>query len=424
MSIKSKAYAWLAKQFQINDADAYRKEMAIFGGSGSSPTADNAMKLSVVWSCVKLLSETVASLPLLVYERGTNDRRTVARQHPLYALLHDSPNADMTSVDFLEMLMAHVLLRGDAYVYKSYAGAGTSRRLVALDPLDPDLMRKPYRDRNGAVRFDYSDPKGMKYWTDAEVWHIRGFGTQPLYGMSVIEFANRSINGASNAERAAAEIFGNGMKPGAVVTIKEVLKPDQRAQVKAKMQSDIFGDNRTGQVQLLEGGAEYKQLTINPVDAQLVETRAANIEDLCRWFGVPPAMIGHGGAVSNWGTGREQIMLGFLTMTLRPYLVRVEKGISKWLLSPVERLKYFAEFSVEGLLRADSETRVKVYAQQVQNGLKTRDECRALENDEPLDGGDILTVQSNLVPLTMLGKTTPAPAPAAGTTEETDDVPD
>lgn len=419
MSIKSKAYAWLAKQFTINDADAYRKELAVFGSPGYSPgyspSTDNAMKLSVVWSCVKILAETIATLPLLVYERGPNDRRKVARTHPLYTLLHDSPNADMTSVDLIEMLIAHVALRGNAYVRKSYSGTGAARRLIALDPLDPDLMRKPYRDRNGVVRFDYSDPSGFKEWTDAEVWHIRGFGTNPLFGMSVIEFANQSINGASSAERAAAEIFGNGMKPGAVVTIKEVLKPDQRAQVKAKMQSDIFGDNRTGQVQLLEGGAEYKQLTINPVDAQLVETRAANIEDLCRWFGVPPAMIGHGGTVSNWGTGREQIMLGFLTMTLRPYLVRIEKGISKWLMVPGERIRFFAEFSVEGLLRADSETRNKVYSTQVQNGLKTRNECRALENDEPLDGGNELTVQSNLVPIKMLGETPAARPPAAAT---------
>lgn len=424
MSIKSKAYAWLAKQFQINDADAYRKEMVLFGGSGYSASADNAMKLSAVWSCVKLLSETIATLPLLVYERGANDRRTVARQHPLYALLHDSPNADMTSVDMIEMLIAHVALRGNAYVLKSYAGAGTTRRLVALDPLDPDLMRKPYRDRNGVVRFDYSDPKGFKEWTDTEVWHIRGFGTHPLYGMSVIEMANRSFTGATSAERAAEEVFGNGMKPAAVVSVKEYLKPDQREQMKEKVMGAVFGNSQSGQLQLLEGGAEYKQLTINPVDAQLVETRAANVEELCRWFGVPPAMIGHGGAVSNWGTGREQIMLGFLTMTLRPYLVRIERGISKWLLTPAERLKYFAEFSVEGLLRADSETRVKVYGQQVQNGLKTRNEVRALENDEPLDGGNELTVQSNLVPLTMLGKTTPAPAPAAGTTEDNNDVPD
>lgn len=424
MSIKSKAYAWLAKQFQINDADAYRKEMVLFGGSGYSPSADNAMKLSVVWACVKLLSETIATLPLLVYERGPNDRRKVARTHPLYTLLHDSPNADMTSVDFLEMLVAHLLLRGNTYVLKSYAGTGAARRLVALDPLDPDLMRKPYRDRNGVVRFDYSDPKGFKEWTDAEVWHIRGFGTSPLYGMSVIEYANRSFNGATNAERAADEVFGAGMKPAAVVSVKEYLKPDQRELMKEKVMGAVFGNSQSGQIQLLEGGAEYKQLTINPVDAQLVETRAANIEDLCRWFGVPPAMIGHGGTVSNWGTGREQIMLGFLTMTLRPYLVRIEKGISKWLMVPGERIRFFAEFSVEGLLRADSETRTKVYAQQAQNGLKTRNELRALENDEPLDGGDELTVQSNLVPLTMLGKTTPAPTPDAGTTEETDDVPD
>lgn len=415
MSIKSKAYAWLAKQFTQDDADAYRKELKVFGMPGYSPSADNAMKLSVVWSCVKLLSETIATLPLLVYERGPNDRRKVARAHPLYTLLHDSPNADMTSVDFLEMLVAHLILRGNAYVRKSYSGTGAARRLVALDPLDPDKMRRPYRDRNGVVRFDYSDPSGFKEWTDAEVWHIRGFGTSPLYGMSLIEYANSSINGARSAEQAADEVFGAGMKPTAVVSVKEYLTPPQRELMKDKVMGAVFGDNRTGQMQLLEGGAEYKQLTINPVDAQLVETRAANVEDLCRWFGVPPAMIGHGGTVSNWGTGREQIMLGFLTMTLRPYLVRIEKGISKWLMVPGERIRFFAEFSVDGLLRADSETRTKVYAQQAQNGLKTRNEIRALENDEPLDGGDELTVQSNLIPIKMLGETPATQTPAAAT---------
>ena len=158
---------------------------------------------------------------------------------------------------------------------------------------------------------------------------------------------------------------------------------------------------------LLEGEATYQNAQgLNPDDAQLLQTRAFNVEDLCRWFNVPPSMIGHGTAVSNWGTGREQIMLGFLAFVLRPYLVRIEQGIKKSLLTPVERMRYFAEYSVEGLLRADSAARAAYYSTMVQNGLKTRNEIRALENDPPVPGGDELTVQSNLIPITLLGKMT------------------
>lgn len=157
---------------------------------------------------------------------------------------------------------------------------------------------------------------------------------------------------------------------------------------------------------LLEGASEFKQLSMNPADAQMLETRSFSVEDLCRWFGMPPSMIGHGNAVSNWGTGLEQKNLHLIQYVLRAYMVRIEQGVKKSLMKPAERLRYFSEYSVEGLLRGDSVTRFQVYASATQNGLKTRNECRALENDPPLPGGDELTVQSNLVPLSLLGKIT------------------
>lgn len=412
--------------FSIRDAVAYREAVHdpnknITGNTGDvrngTPAMDAALQLSVVWACIRLIAETIATLPLITY-KNVGEVRKVAKEHPLYALLHDSPNADMTAVEFWESTVANLCAWGNAYILKTRNITGA---LVNLDPLNPACM-SVRRTLDGAVTYVYADPRGQREYTENDVWHIKGFGTDGLCGLSPIGMGWRSMSGAANAESAASRLFGGDMRPAAVVSVKEFLKPDQREQMKEKTMGAVFGNNRTGQLQLLEGGAEYKQLTMNPVDAQMLETRQYSVEDLCRWFNVPPAMIGHGTAVSNWGTGREQINLGFLQYVLRAYMVRIEQGIRKSLLLPVERSKYFSEFSVEGLLRGDSAARAQFYSTMTQNGLKTRNECRALENDPPLDGGDDLTVQSNLIPIRMLGETQPAPADTTETDPNADQI--
>jgi HK97 family phage portal protein len=370
-----------------------------------TPHIDYALSLSTVWSCIRLIAETIATLPLITYEEKLVNGRIVrvpAKDFALYGLLHDSPNSEMTAVDFWTAVMFGLLGWGNAYVLKSYGSLG---RLVALDPLNPALMTVR-RLRDGSVQYLYADPTGPKEYTSKEVWHIKAFGSDGLMGISPIGMGWRSVSGATAAENASADMFTNDMRVSAVLTHKDFLKPEQREQLKTKWIGDVFGDSRTGQMMLIEGATEFKQLSINPVDAQMLETRSYSVEDLCRWFGVPPSMVGHGTAVSNWGTGREQQNLGFLQYVLRAYMVRIEQGIKKSLMTPAERLRYLSEFSVEGLLRADSATRYATYATQVQNGLKTRNECRALENDPPMDGGDELTVQVNLTPLKLLGKIT------------------
>lgn len=406
MSFASKAANFLKKSFSIGDAPAYRTEVQRNGSVGTSAgqnvTVNTALQLSTVWSCVRLIAETISTLPLFLYEKQ-GKLRQLAPEHPLYVLIHESPNADMTAVEFWEAVVSQLLLWGNAYVLKSFNGAG---KIVALDPLDPAKMTVR-RTNDGAVTFIYADPRGQKTYTEREIWHVKGFGTDGLCGLSPIRAGLRSMGGALAAENASTSTFTDGMRPSSVVSLKEFLKPDQRKQYKDKLAESTVGTPATGQVLLLEGGATHSNaIGMNPDDAQMLETRSFNVEDLCRWFNVPPSMIGHGTAVSNWGTGREQIMLGFLTFVLRPYLVRIEQGIKKSLLTPADRLRYFAEYSVEGLLRADSAARAAFYATMTQNGLKTRNECRLLENDPPLPGGDELTVQSNLIPLTLLGKIT------------------
>ena len=417
MSALTKAYAVARKSidivssaFTLRDVMAFRRNNNItMDQPGLAAFQDNmavgpnsALQLSTVWACVTLIAGTIATLPLITYKTVAGERR-VAEDHPLYGILKDSPNADQTAVEFWEGLVSQLCLRGNSYCLKHYNTLGD---LIALDLLDPDLMREPYRDRDGVVHYDYSGPDGMKYYTEAEVWHTKGFGTGGLAGLSPIRVGLMSIGSARNADRAAATMYGNNMKPNAVLTIKEILTKDQRAQFKQAIKDGAFDGAPGEKLRVVEGGASYQPLSLTPEEAQLIESRAFSVEDLCRWFAVNPALIGHPGTASNFGTGREQIMLNFLMFTLRPYLKRIESSIKKHLLKPGERIKFFAEFSVEGILRADTETRFRVYATAVQNGLKTRNEVRALENDAPVDGGDELTVQSNLIPLKLLGKIT------------------
>lgn len=399
--------------FSIRDAIAYRgvrdpnKNVTIssgdsFGTPGyATPGINSALQLSVVWACIRLIAETISTLPLITYQRE-GETRTVARDHPLYYLLHDSPNADMTAVEFWEAVIFQLCTWGNAYVLKTRNGAG---KIIALYPLNPAWMsvRQPY---GSAPAYIFADPRGQVEYSDYEVWHIKGFGADGVTGLSPVGVGWRSMYGATAVTRAASDTFTNNMRVQGVVSVKEYLDATQRAQMKDKVMGAVFGNSQTGQLQLLEGGAEFKQLSLNPVDAQMLESLAFSVEDLCRWFNMPPSLIGHGTAVSNWGTGREQINLGFLQYVLRPYLVRIEQGVKKSLMSPTERLKYYVEYSLEGLLRADSAARAAYYSTLVQNGLKTRNECRALENDPPLPGGGELTVQSNLIPITLLGKIT------------------
>lgn len=414
MSAITKAYAVARKSittaaFTLRDVLAFRQANNITMDQPGRATyqdsvacgPDVAMQLSTIWACVTLIAETIATLPLLTY-KTVGDRRLVATEHPLYSILHDSPNAGQTAVEFWEAVISQLCLHGNSYCLKSYNSLG---RLVALEPLDPRLMREPYK-RNGVVRYDYGAPDGIRHYTDAEVWHVKGFGTGGLVGLSPIRTGLMSVRSARGAEKAAADLYSSNMKPNAVMVLKDYLTKDQRAQMKELLQQGAFTPNEGERIRLVEGGATYNSLSLSPDDAQLIESRTFSVEDLCRWFKVNPALVGHPGTASNFGTGREQIMLNFLMFTLRPYLKRIESSIKKHLLTPAEQTKYFAEFSVEGLLRADTATRFEIYAKAVQNGLKTRNECRALENDPPMEGGNELTVQSNLIPLTLLGKIT------------------
>lgn len=367
--------------------------------SGECVTVDKALQLSTVWACVRLISETVATLPLGFFERGEDDSRIAAKAHPLYNLLHNQPNADMTAVEFWEAVLSHLLLWGNGYIEPRRIGA----RLVSLDLLLPDRMSVK-RLPDGSMQYRYRDLDGtVRIIPEADVMHIRGFGTNGVMGLSPLGYAREVFGSAIAQDKASAAVFANGMRFSGVFEMDSMVKEDQRKGFQARL-DEYRGAMNAGKAPLLELGIRYKPITIPPADAQMIESRSFSIEEICRWYRVPPFMVGHTSSSTSWGTGIEQQMIGFLMFALRPWLTRIEQSIRRCLLTPAERSRYFAEFNIEGLLRGDSAARAAWLSTMAQNGFITRNEGRSKENLPKVDGGDALTVQSNLVPLQQLGK--------------------
>lgn len=399
MNLAQKALAWVGKSFGLADVTMWRRIAGADTYAGKPVNTHTALQVATVWACIRLISETISTLPLIVYQRNSDGGRDVARDHWLYSLLHDAPNANMTAVEFWEAVVAHLCLWGNSYWLKTYSG----KRIVSLELLRPDRMEVKLA-ADGFLVYAYSDPRhGFKEYREDEIAHLKGFGVNGLIGLSPIAYARNSLSSAMAADEASGRVFANGMRAGGALQVKEVLKPEQRTAIRESLAEQLAGTANSGKLMVLEAGMEYQPLSINPDDAQMLETRSFNIEEICRWFRVPPFMIGHSEKSTSWGTGLEQQMLGFLTFALRPYLTRIEQCVSKSLLSPVDRLKYYSEFSLEGLMRADSTGRANLYASAAQNGWMTRNEIRELENRPPMDGGDKLTVQSNLLPIDQLG---------------------
>lgn len=399
--LKSSVLKWLGLPVSLTDGTFWNSFYGSESYSGKAVTVGSALQLSTVWACVNLLSRTGSTLPLNIYHRLGDGGRAVARDHVLYRLLHSQPNADMTAAVFRQVILAHLLLWGNAYVEKSFSAG----RLVALTPLMPGQVEKKRRE-NGAFFYAYTDAKKgrRREIEEGHMMHIPAFTMDGLIGLSVIGCARQIFGNAMAAEEAAGQTFANGMKSSGMVTMDAVLKPGQREEVRQHVKSV----SAEGGVMVLEKGSSFHQLSMNPQDAELLATREFGVEEICRWFGVPPHMVGHTGNSTSWGSGLEQQVLGFLTFSLQPWLTLIEQQINKDLLEPVERADYYVEHVVEGLMRSDSVGRAALYSSAGQNGWMTREEIRSKENLPRKEGTDVLTVQSNLTPLAQLGQATSA----------------
>ena len=403
--IKASVLKWLGVPISLTDGSFW----AAFGGApnaaGEVVNVETALRLSAAWACVRLIAETIATLPLNLYEVGADDTRSVAKSNPLHGILHTQPNSENTATEFWEVIVACLLLRGNGYARKLRA-AGS---LIGLDLMLPDRTRVT-RLKTGQLQYQYNELDGTtSLLTEDDVLHFRGFSLDGLMGLSVISYASEVMGNAIAANTTSGSVFKNGMRPSGVLSTDQILQKDKRAEIRTDLAEQFGGAMQSGKTMVLEAGMKYQGITMNPEDAQLLETRGFNVEEICRWFRVPPFMVGHSEKSTSWGTGIEQQTLGFLTFTLRPWLTRIEQTVRKGCLSPVDRLRYYAEFSVEGLLRADSSGRAAFYSAMTQNGIMTRDECRVKENLAPKGGNaGVLTVQSALLPIDALGEQTAA----------------
>lgn len=361
---------------------------------------DRVLRLSAVWACIRLLAETISTLPLMIYERKPDGSRVLAPQHPLYELLHSQPNADMTAQSFWEAYCAGLLLQGDGYGRKRWNGRGD---LIAIDLLLKSQLSRQV-DTSGRVTWKANTSEGIITIPEEDMFHTPGFSLNGRCGLSAITYGAMLWRNAYAQENVVAGMMENGLQQTVAFSTKEMLKPAQREEYRTTFKAEVGGSLNAGKPVYLEGGTTAQILGINPDDAQLLESRSWTVEEICRWFRVPPILIGHGDKTSSWPTSTEAQGMLFLQYSLRPLLTRIEQSIRRTLMGPGERSKYFAEFAIEGLLRADSAARSAFYASSLQNGWLNRNEVRGLENWPKIpDGGDTFTVQSNLTPLDLLG---------------------
>jgi HK97 family phage portal protein len=407
--VRSALLNWLGAPLSLLNGKFWSEAFGATSATGKTVTVDSAMQISTVWACVRLLSETVSTLPLRVYRKREGGGRDVASEHWLHSLLCRSPNSEMTPGRFMMFIVASLTVRGNAYVEKRRIAG----RIVALHPLTPQNVVVKRKDGTGPLIYEVSDEKGGRRTLQADdVMHIRGFGLDGICGLQPVHTGREIIGAATAANEASAKIFAQGMQASGVLTMEAgTLTPEQREQIRKNI-TTFSQSTAAGKLMVLEAGMKYQGITMDPESAQMLATRGFNVEELCRWFGVPPFMVGHMDKASSWASSVEAQNLHFLTSCLRPILDNIEQEIIRCLVPRAEWDSIYAEFSVEGLLRADSAGRAAYYNTALQNGWMNRNQVRALENLPPIPGGEVYTVQSNLTPLDMLGKA-PAQADAA-----------
>lgn len=387
--------------------------VALFGGheaeSGVSVTETTALQSSPVWAAVRVISEGVASLPLHLYQREGRGR-TRADGHPIYTLLRDMPNQYTPALAFREALLAHALLWGNGYAEIERDLLG---RPVALWLLRPDLMRVESRE-DGSPYYLYRPPGASETELEpSQVFHIRGLGFDGYRGYSVVEMARESLGLGMAAERFGARLFGSGAKPSGVLTTPGHLSDDALARLRRDFSTMHQGLANSHKVAILENGLQWQSISIPPEDAQFLQTRTFQLAEVARWFNIPSSKLRDNGGKS-YAT-LEQENWAFLSETLRPWLIRIEQEVHAKLLMPYEKGQYYAEHLVEGLLRADLMTRYNAYAIARNWGWYSVNDIRAMENLDPVPGGDVYLQPLNMQPLeSPLGANAPTATPAVG----------
>lgn len=357
--------------------------------SGVTVNEDSALRLAAVYSCVRVLAESVAQLPLKVYERLPSGGKREAPGHPLYALLHDRPNEEMSSFNWREAGVGHLCTWGNAFNFVDY---GEDGRVRALKPLRPDRVA-PKRTQKGGLVYEVADDKGQRQtYLKEQILHFAGLGYDGLIGYSPIRLAAESIGMGLAAATHAGKFFANGAVPGGVLEHPGSLGKEAQARLRESWEKLHKGPDNAQRLAILEEGMKYNRITINPVDAQLLESMKLTRSEIAGIFRVPAHLINdlEKATFSNI----TELSLEFVMYTLSPWLTRLEQAMNWRLFLPTERGRYFAEFVVDGLLRGDTKSRNEAHRTAVMGGWKSINEVRAEENMAPIEGGDEHFMQS------------------------------
>ncbi|RJE87968.1 phage portal protein [Paracoccus onubensis] len=370
--------------------------------SGKVVTLSSALTISAVWACITRGAQAMASLPLDLYRKTASGRER--QESPLSDLIGLSPNADQTPVEFWEGMFSWLLSVGNAYAEIIWINGRPS----SLTPL-PSTHVKPFRNKvTGELAYDVRDPGAShrRVIKREDMFHLRGWGFGGDEGMSPIRWGTQSLGAAMAADEASGKMFGAGMQASGVLKANQRIDDTQRPQLQ-KLMDDYSGSSKAGKLLILEAGMDFQQLTLNPDDAQMLETRRFSIEEVCRWFGVPPIVIGHSAeGQTMWGTGVEQIFLSWMQLGINPVLKKVEQRIRKQLIPLNDQRKVYAEFNREAMLQMDSKAKAEFLRAMVSNGIMSRNESRDKLNLQrsAQDGADDLMVQTAMSPIDLLNE--------------------
>lgn len=390
--------------------DFWYQPIGVTSATGLGISADSALRASAVWACTRLIAEAVSSLPLVLHRRRADGGRERAIDHPLYSVLYDEPNPWQTTFTWLEQMTSHALLRGAGY---SQIVPGSRGAVTELRPLNPDLV-KPELVGGNTLRYRYRAPSGEQVLNGEDVFHLPGLTLDGVNNISVIGYARETIGLAIATEQYGARLFGQGARPSGILKHPGKLSKEARANLRASWQENYGGLAKSHGTAVLEEGTEFQSISMTSEDAQFLQTREFVAEDIARWFRVPPHMIGLTSKATSWGTGIEQMSIGFVIYTLMPWIRRWEQAIARQLIRRRERQELFAQFLVNALLRGDTLSRFQAYSTGRQWGWYSANDVRRFEDENPIENGDIYLTPSNM---TEAGTGPMPPAPPRSPTQ-------
>lgn len=354
---------------------------------------DTAMQISAVWASVRIISETIGSLPFNLY-KVTPDGRIPAYDNDLYRVLTSKPNQYQTNVEFWESMALNLAISGNAYAIIQRSGP----RVVGLLPISSAQVETSLL-ADGTVVHTYTVGNDVKVYSDKNLWHVKLFGNG-IVGLSPLSYARNSIGIAVATDNRVSKIYSGGAKPSGVLTIDKTLTAEQRQQIRTAFKDLESGND--DRLFVLEAGMEYQQVSMSPKDIEMMDSRRFQIEDIGRFFGVPSILLNQTFGQSSLGSNVYEIMQAFYKLSLRPYLEKFESSILRWLIEDGEN--YEAEFDFDALLRADTKTRMDSNREAINSGQLTPNEARKLEGRLPVDGGDTLLVQGAMIPILQAGQ--------------------